>query len=204
MTFVELRLDDVDRAHPAIADLVGHGTMFALHDGKGLIAQRNGGAQVRVYAGLRTGAADDMAAAVQKGDGKAHLLRHFAGWAAPLLALVEDADAIAAVRPIVALAPRWRWPAQRGLTLVGDAAHVMPPVGVGANLAMLDAADLALALVETGAGWAQAVADYEEAMLARAAGFAGEAQAGFAEMFGPDGARAFLAHMEISAAPARP
>jgi 2-polyprenyl-6-methoxyphenol hydroxylase-like FAD-dependent oxidoreductase len=204
VTFVELQLDDVDHAHPAIAALVGHGTMFVLHDGKGLIAQRNGNARIRVYAGLRIDARDDFAADVQTRRGKAHLLRHFAGWAAPLLALLEDADAVTAVRPIVALAPGLRWPAQRGLTLVGDAAHVMPPVGVGANLAMLDAADLALVLVDAGAGWEQAVADYEDAMLTRAAAFASEAQVGFAEMFGPDGAGTFLAHMQVSAAPARP
>ena len=204
VTFVELRLDDVDRAHPASAALVGHGTMFALHDGKGLIAQRNGNAQIRVYAGLRTGAGDDLAADVQHGIGKQRLLRHFAGWAEPLLALIQDADAIAAVRPIVALAPGARWPAQRGLTLVGDAAHVMPPVGVGANLAMLDAADLALALVNAGEDWAGAVADYEAGMLARAAALAGEAEKGFAEMFGPDGAATFLAHMAVNATPARP
>lgn len=203
VTFVELRLDDVDRAHPASAALVGHGTMFALHDGKGLIAQRNGNAQIRVYAGLRTGAGDTLATDVQHGIGKQRLLEHFAGWAAPLLALVQDADAITAVRPIVALAPGTRWPAQRGLTLVGDAGHVMPPVGVGANLAMLDAADLALALVNAGEDWAGAVADYEAGMLARAAALAGEAEKGFAAMLGPDGAGTFLAHMEVNAAPAR-
>ena len=32
------------------------------------------------------------------------------------------------------------------MTLIGDAAHLMPPVGVGVNLAMLDASDVAMAL----------------------------------------------------------
>lgn len=40
----------------------------------------------------------------------------------------------------------FRWTPRDGVTLVGDAAHLMPPVGVGVNLAMLDASDVAMAL----------------------------------------------------------
>jgi 2-polyprenyl-6-methoxyphenol hydroxylase-like FAD-dependent oxidoreductase len=45
ITFVELRIADVDARHPDIAALVGRGTMFALYDGHGLVAQRNGGGE---------------------------------------------------------------------------------------------------------------------------------------------------------------
>ena len=38
------------------------------------------------------------------------------------------------------------WPSQPNLTLLGDAAHCMPPNGEGVNQAMLDALDLAGAL----------------------------------------------------------
>ena len=40
------------------------------------------------------------------------------------------------------------WAPRPGITLIGDAAHLMPPVGVGVNMAMLDASDVALALCE--------------------------------------------------------
>jgi len=190
IVFVELRIDDVDTQHPRLARLVGRGTMFALHGGQGLIAQRNGGGQLRIYAALP--------AAAPAGITRAWLLERFTGWAPALLALVTQADAIAAVRPIVALPPGTGWPSAMGLTLVGDAAHVMPPVGVGVNLAMLDAADLAEALVAA-PDWRRAVQDFERAMLARAGAVAEEARLGFAAMFGPDAPRALLEHMGMDA-----
>jgi 2-polyprenyl-6-methoxyphenol hydroxylase-like FAD-dependent oxidoreductase len=57
------------------------------------------------------------------------------------------------------------------VTLLGDAAHVMPPLGAGVNLAMLDASDLALALASAATVEA-AVRDYENVMLPRSAEFA--------------------------------
>ncbi|MGY0002339.1 FAD-dependent oxidoreductase [Micromonospora sp. I033] len=60
-----------------------------------------------------------------------------------------------------------RWAHQRGVTLIGDAAHLMPPVGEGANQAMLDAAELAAELASNPAGPDPAIQAYEEAMFVR-------------------------------------
>lgn len=54
------------------------------------------------------------------------------------------------------------------MTLLGDAAHLMPPLGVGVNLAMLDASELALSLVRS-ATVDDAVRGYEKTMLPRSA-----------------------------------
>lgn len=62
----------------------------------------------------------------------------------------------------------------------------MPPVGVGVNLAMQDAADLAVAL-SSGPTWREAVHAHEESMSARAQAIARQAEPGFQEMFGADG-----------------
>ena len=168
VTFVELWFSDVDRRHPAIAKQVGRGTLFSLGDGKGLFAQRNGNALVRVYAAFRTLPEEtDRPEKTLAGITRQDLLSRFAGWSPALLALIEDADCIAAVRPIVNLPLDRRWPATPGLTLVGDAAHVMPPMGVGVNLAMLDAAELAEAIASQ-PDWQAAVSAQENAMLERA------------------------------------
>ncbi|MEV4050388.1 FAD-dependent monooxygenase [Amycolatopsis sp. NPDC049688] len=161
MSFVEARLSDVDGRHAA---LVGAGSMFALAEGRGLIAQRTGTGTIRVYAAVGTA---DPAAAAELAD-RGRLLELFADFDPALRALVADSDGALIPRPIHALPAGHRWARVPGVTLLGDAAHVMSPfAGEGANLAMLDAAELALALaghddVES------ALAAYETAMFPRA------------------------------------
>jgi 2-polyprenyl-6-methoxyphenol hydroxylase-like FAD-dependent oxidoreductase len=58
------------------------------------------------------------------------------------------------------------WRPTPGVTLIGDAAHLMPPVGEGANMAMLDGARLALALAGNLADPAGALAAFEAEMFA--------------------------------------
>ncbi|EOD58679.1 FAD-dependent oxidoreductase [Amycolatopsis vancoresmycina] len=161
MSFVEARLPEGDDRHAA---LVGAGSMFALAEGRGLIAQRTGGGWIRVYAAVGT---PDPAAVTGLAD-RDRLLEVFADFAPELRALVADSEGALIPRPIHALPVGHRWPRVPGVTLLGDAAHVMSPfAGEGANLAMLDAAELALALaghddVES------ALAAYEAAMFPRA------------------------------------
>lgn len=75
-----------------------------------------------------------------------------------------------------------------GVTLLGDAAHLMPPLGAGANLAMLDGAELAEAVVTApGPGELdEAVRGFEERMWARAARWAEIMTAGLERLVSPD------------------
>jgi len=63
------------------------------------------------------------------------------------------------------------WEAQSNLTLIGDAAHVMPPfAGEGANMAMLDALELSEHLTDSRYSTLQeAISGYEQNMRKRAA-----------------------------------
>ncbi|HEX7817185.1 NAD(P)/FAD-dependent oxidoreductase [Dyella sp.] len=184
LTFVELGIDDVDRSHPAIAALVGHGKMGVEADGRSLIVQRNGHAHIRGYAIFRVpldwpARRFDLASPASV---RAGLLQEFAGFAENILELFHAANDHFTARPILALPVGHYWPHRRGLTLLGDAAHVMSPFGGdGVNNAMLDAAELARALIEH-ADVDQAIAAYEPPMFARtepSAKEAGEAAATF-------------------------
>lgn len=192
VAFVELWMNDIDRVHAASAALVGRGTMFTLHDGQGIIAQRNGNSTLRIYAAFRTHPEDtDRPDRTLANIGTDELLRRFEGWSPALRSLLANADRIVAVRPIVSLPTDLQWAGRDGLTLIGDAAHVIPPLGVGVNLAMLDAAELAEALV-TGQDWREAIRTYEATMIDRAKPIAAECIEAFAKMFGPDGAQMIL------------
>jgi 2-polyprenyl-6-methoxyphenol hydroxylase-like FAD-dependent oxidoreductase len=190
---VELTIDDVDRRHPAIAALVPSGKVSVLGGEKGMIAQRSSNAHVRVYVLFRVsedwieaGALDLSSPARARASLKAHL----AAWAPPLLALIDACNDAIVPRPIVSLPIGHRWEHRPGVTLLGDAAHVMPPfAGEGVNMAMLDAAELALCLTEDD-DWDRAIEGYEERMFARAAAAAKDSTEGLA--FVSEGA---LAHV---------
>lgn len=187
LCFVEFGIDDVDRAHPALARLVGRGKMGVESDGKGLIVQRNGNAHLRGYAIFRV--PPDWverrfdftsAKAVREG-----LIREYSGFADDILDLLRASNDQFAVRPIHALPVGHCWTHRTGLTLIGDAAHVMSPFGgEGVNNAMLDAAELAR-LLAARPSWDEAVSEFETLMFARVV----ESAEGSAE-----GAATFLSH----------
>ncbi|MFD0275590.1 FAD-dependent oxidoreductase [Kitasatospora sp. NPDC127111] len=169
VTFVEAGFDDCDLRHPDLARMVGPGTMLARHDGRALVAQRNSGGHIRGYAALRVPedwhraeGRDDQAAV------RAELLTMFAGWDEGLRYLLRHNDRPFVHRPLYVLPAPHTWERTRGITLLGDAAHLLPPVGLGANLAMLDGADLAHALL-TEPTVDDAVRAYEAVMRPRSA-----------------------------------
>ncbi|MFE3736778.1 FAD-dependent oxidoreductase [Streptomyces sp. NPDC059134] len=161
-TLVELTVEDVDRRRPDLAELVGPGNLWCVGVNRILAAQRLGDGSLRVGISLR---ADDRP--VDSYRSKRALLDGFDGWDPRLTALVEAGDGAPVPRPIEAMPTGTRWTGRPGVTLIGDAAHLMPPVGEGANQAMLDAAVLAGRLAVAPADPHAAIRTYEEEMFAR-------------------------------------
>jgi 2-polyprenyl-6-methoxyphenol hydroxylase-like FAD-dependent oxidoreductase len=202
VTFVELGIDDADVSCPELASLVGRGMMFALGDSKALIGHRDANAHLGIYAAMRVleGWAETNGLDWSSSDAmRASLTAYFNGWSEELLELIRKADGSGGrvvPRPIYALPVGHRWENRPGVTLLGDAAHLMSPFGGdGANLAMQDATDLALDLVER-EDWKTAIRGYEEAMFARAEQAAAGARDGIDETFSEDGLEHILRHME--------
>ncbi|TDO11772.1 2-polyprenyl-6-methoxyphenol hydroxylase-like FAD-dependent oxidoreductase [Mycobacterium sp. BK086] len=178
-TFVETYLHDADVRHPAAARAVGAGAMFALAPGRWIAAHREANAVLHTYVALNCPADrfDDVDFADTPTATHA-VAAEFDGWATELTDLITRTDTAPALRPIFALPSDHRWDRVPGVTLVGDAAHLAPPAGEGANLAMLDAAELATALAAHPDDTEAALATYEAAMFPRSHASAVEAHLG--------------------------
>ncbi|AEW98246.1 FAD-dependent oxidoreductase [Streptantibioticus cattleyicolor] len=171
VSFLEAWFSDVEARHPDIAELVGQGGAHAADGERGMFAQRNSDDHIRVYLIQRVPADWIAAGGLTSEDTdavRALLLERYAHWSPRLRQMITDNDGPYVDRPIFALPVPHTWEHDPTVTLLGDAAHLMPPLGVGVNLAMLDASDLALALANA-ATVDDAVHAYEKTMLPRAA-----------------------------------
>ncbi|WP_230503071.1 NAD(P)/FAD-dependent oxidoreductase [Janthinobacterium sp. FW305-128] len=177
IAFIETYLFDSDRRHQTSAQAVGAGALFALTPGKGIQAHREADGVLHAYVALSK--PEEWLAGIDFADpaaARAAIAAQFAGWAPALTALITDADTPPVPRPVHLLPVDHRWQRVAGVTLLGDAAHLMAPAGEGANLAMLDGAELAQALAAHPSDVEAALLAYETALFARSSAAAVESE----------------------------
>jgi 2-polyprenyl-6-methoxyphenol hydroxylase-like FAD-dependent oxidoreductase len=194
ISYFELHVPEAPAKVPASAALVGTGSLFALSDNKNIGG--HGGRDLHLGAMLRT--AEDWldTRGVDWSDASATrtaLLAEFADWTPALTDLIRHCDDEITARRIYALPTGHAWPRIPGVTLVGDAAHLMSPfAGEGANAAMRDACELALALIEHGDDVEAALAQYEAAMFPRSSDAAQQSAFGLDLCFADDSPRGMV------------
>ena len=176
-SFIETCQRDRENRYKPDAAAVGGITLMAIAPGKGIIAHRQIDGALRAYAALNK--PEDWIAGIDFADPAAALARvaaEFDGWAPELTALVTRSETAPVPRPIHALPVDHRWDRMPGVTLLGDAAHLMSPFsGEGANLAMYDGAELARAIAAHPGDVEAALAAYEKDLFPRSASAAVEA-----------------------------
>ncbi len=147
------------------------------------------------YAGLK--APEDLArqalAAASSADERAAWFQtYFPAWS-PLWADLFSSAELFAWRPLFTYPLHHRWEVKANLTLLGDAAHVIPPyAGEGVNMAMLDALVLSRELSRQPDTRA-AIAAYQNEMFSRMETVAGETVSNTEKFYAPDAATQIVA-----------
>jgi 2-polyprenyl-6-methoxyphenol hydroxylase-like FAD-dependent oxidoreductase len=176
--FIETYLFDSDTRYKPSAEAVGGCTLMAVAPGKGILAHREADGALHGYVALNR--PEDWIARIDLSDptnALARLAAEFDGWAPELTALITDSETAPVLRPIHALPVEHRWDRVAGVTLLGDAAHLMSPfAGEGANLAMYDGAELGKALAAKPGDVEAALIAYETDLFPRSTSAAAEAE----------------------------
>ena len=186
-SFIETYLFDSDTRHKASAAAVGDGALFALAPGKGIAAHREPNGVLHTYVELNK--PKDWIDSIDFSDpvaAKSHIAKEFDGWAPELSALITDGETAPVPRPIHALPVEHRWARVPGVTLLGDAAHLMTPSGEGANLAMFDGAELGKAIAAHPGDVEAALIAYEKDLFPRSASEAAESESILYVCLGPN------------------
>ena len=159
---------------PNLNALLGGGKIMAFGNEKNLLIGQKENGEIGFYASFR---AEENWAKENGLDYSSNtemlvwFRKEYAEWASVWDELFENAAMPFIPRPIYCMPLDQTWEARVNVTLLGDAAHVMPPfAGEGVNMAMLDALELCRSLSsDQSSCFHEAIAAYESNMRTRAA-----------------------------------
>ncbi|KIW00665.1 uncharacterized protein PV09_07852 [Verruconis gallopava] len=203
---IELRHQDFDVRHPELAAMVGKGSHFVFGEDKrkALLSQRQGDGSLRTYAFMHKPENYIKTVSLDLSDGesvKKLLLEEYKDFAPELTRIIRDCDVgkgdEIVSRALYMLPVGLTWPTTSGVTVIGDAAHLMTPfTGQGVNMAMLDALELGVAICKQPDALMEAVRQYERSMFPRAEQWTSRTWKSTLSRFAPGGLKEFRARMK--------
>lgn len=172
ITMLEGSIKDAGKTAPHIHQLLKGGKIFAYGNEKTLIVSSKGDGSFGFATSCKTAEFWDKKCGIDFKDNKqvlAWFKKEFAEWNSVWCELFENETTLFIPRPQYCMPLNQHWEAQSNITLIGDAAHWMPPfAGEGVNMAMLDALQLSEALTSNAFSNTQvAIANYEKQMFKR-------------------------------------
>lgn len=177
VTAIEGAVFNSETESPRMHQLLNGGKIFAMDDDKTLIVSSKGDGSLVFYPAFKVDENWAIDCGIDFSD-NTQMLKWFkatyAGWAEIWHELFENATGNFIPRPLYCMPLNQTWEAQSNLTILGDAAHLMPPyAGEGVNMAMLDALELSQHLFDSHyTNTRAAIAAYEQQMITRASAIA--------------------------------
>ena len=198
VTMLEINVHDAEKAMPQVYALLDGGALMVYGDSKCLLGGLKGATDSNFYASFKTEENWATKSGLDFSD-KTQVFdwfkKEYAGWSSIWDELFENAATPFVPRPIYCMPLDQTWESLPNLTMLGDAAHVMPPfAGEGANMAMLDALRLSDCLCSDNFSDTQtAIASYENEMRKRASKAAQESLENGDRMHSTDALETMLA-----------
>lgn len=163
-------IPDAESTASDVSRFVARGSVFTFSDGKGLSAQQIGDGSIQISA-VRVQELDEKRETISLQEVRSW----YEDWTPELLELLERCEGEMPMKPLYELPVGYKWTHRSGITLLGDAAHLMTPfAGEGVNLALQDAMDLSRAILDAvknggldGRGLDGRISEYEDVMWKR-------------------------------------
>ncbi|WP_207535351.1 FAD-dependent oxidoreductase [Desertivirga arenae] len=174
ITMLEGNIYNAIQSAPQISNLLNGGKIMAFGNSKDILMGQKANGEIGFYVSFKAEEGWAETSGLNFSNREAVLywfIKEFPGWGENWYELFRSAEMPFIPRPIYCMPSDQTWDTLPNLTMLGDAAHVMPPfAGEGVNMAMLDALELSEALVGNNFGSSQeALSMYERNMRKRAA-----------------------------------
>ena len=188
VSLVEALVPAAKQTIPELWELLGGSALIALGGERTIGMGTKPDGSVLIYAGLK--AHDDTARqrleeASSPAQRVAWFHGNFDGWSELWAPLFRESVSMV-WRPLLVCPSNQHWEPKSNVTLIGDAAHVMPPyAGEGVNMAMLDALVLSRLLLSEESP-SIAIAKYESKMFSRMRQMTADTMANTEMFYAPD------------------